>query len=241
MMPRLLAARLLPGTRPLLLLLVLVLSPGCRTARLPVPAALDDAPPLTVEGRRGRPEAPLRFGPYEAVDVDRSWTRGRGGQILSVARDDQWQAYRFTVRRDAAPRWEVVCETAARATTVRSVVDVEVGGSAELWCRLQALGAAPGTWELRLDARRDAPLRGTLAGGGVVFDVEGRSKPMAGLQLDGTLGYVVHDGDAPVAAVQTAGDGTVWLAPRLSDDGRGLLAASAAALLLHQDLRAVED
>ena len=210
---------------------------GCRTARMPVPAALATAERYAVEGRQGlKVGEQLRFGPFEAREIDRTWVRGGDLEVVGLEFNRRLQRYAFVLQGGAAERWAVSCETTLR----RRIIDGEdiqttLRDRSKLDCTLE--GGRAERWTLSLSDRRDQPLAGTLSSGATDLAVRGTKKLAGGLPAESTTGYEIGMGDQPVAAVEVIGDGAVWLT---QTDGvpRDVLAAVAAALLLLEDLRA---
>lgn len=213
---------------------------GCSTARLPVPETLGTSP-LPVERPTVRtPETGLAFGAYAAVDVERSWTRGRGARSPRARAGAARQSFAFTLTGDVAP-WRVACETTAHDVTLRRTLDVELTAGASLECTMHPDGADDADslpWRLVLRSRGDRPLQGTLAHRSDTFEIDGTEQTTRGLPLDETAGYVFRRGDHPVGAVETINDGAVWLHDALAPSDRTALAATAAALLLLDELDA---
>lgn len=208
---------------------------GCRTAALPLPDALDAAP-LVVERPTVRtPGAGLRFGSYAAVDVDRSWISRSGARGHRSRAGVGRASYAFTFTTDGAP-WRVACETNAHAVTIEGALDVALAAGGALDCTLQAAGRDRG--RLRLRAAHDAPLAGTLTVDGQTVEVEGSRRVAGGLPSAATTGYHLRRDGRAVAAVETINAGRVWLGAALDEPARTAVAATAAALLLHEALEA---
>lgn len=221
--------------RPAALGALLVLLAGCRTAALPVPDALDAAP-LTVERPAVRtPGAELRFGAYAATDVERSWTGRRGARGTRSRAGAARADYAFTLTGDGASL-RVTCETHAHDVTVEGGVDVALAAGEALDCTVRDDGDRPHA-RLRLRGDHGVPLAGTLTAAGASFRVEGTRRLAGGLPGTDTSGYHFFDGERAVGAVETFNAGRVWLAD-VAPGRRALLAAAAAALLLHEALDA---
>ena len=67
--------------------------------------------------------------------------------------------------------------------------------------------------------------------------MEGTRHLAGGLPADETSGYLLLRAGRPLAAVDVLGAGAVWLPETLAPAERSLLAGTAAALLLLEDLR----
>lgn len=212
-----------------------VLLIGCRTARMPLPETLATAERYPVEGRQGwKVHEQLRFGPFEAHGIERSWVRGGDLEVIGLEFNRRGQQYAFTLHEDGHARWEVACEASLRRRIIDGEdIETTLRDRSRLDCTFRTAGAAH--WTLALTDRRDRPLEGSLEGAGGTFVVRGTRKLQGGLPADFTTGYEILVEQRPVAAVEVVGDGAVWLS---TDDERSVMAAVAAALLLLEDLRA---
>jgi hypothetical protein len=229
------------GLACLLVLASAVLSlPGCQTARLPLPETLSTAERMPVSGRQGfRIKQRLRFGPYQAHRVTRSGTQGRDRGTTETAREtERRQTYAFTLREGEQDYLYVACHASlARVLIETGVIDLHPADESALYCNLQPLDDASAAWELDLRETLGRPLAGTLSYRDVRIDVAGTNRLERGLPMGSTTGYDFRDGDEAVGAVEVINSGAVWLGENLGPERRRLLAASAAALLLHEDLR----
>jgi hypothetical protein len=227
------------GHIPAAIAMIVMLLAGCQAARMPVPDALAAAERLSVSGRQGlKPSQRLRFGPYEAHPVRRSWTRGgdRGGTLTARQRERS-QTYQFTLNEGDAAVWFVACRASVESVRIDlGVVDVHPSDESALYCNLQSSTDRLTAWELDLRERHGRPLAGTLTREDASIGVVGTDRLQGALPLSGTTGYELRHGGAAIGAVEVVNNGAVWLGPDLDTERRGLLAATAAALLLLEDL-----
>lgn len=209
---------------------------ACQAARMPLPDGLSERWP--VEGRQGwMIQESLRFGPYTAVEVDRSWTRGRDREVPVYEGNDREQQYAFTLADNGRAAWLVKCRAALVKRTVRTpVVDVDLKNRSRLDCALTEADG-PTTWLLTLEETNEKPLEGRLHIEGDEISVRGTTALEGSLRTQETSGYNITHGGRPVAAVEVVNSGSVTLAPSLESQSRSLLAAAAAALLLLEELR----
>ncbi|QXD15537.1 hypothetical protein GQ464_000890 [Rhodocaloribacter litoris] len=212
---------------------------GCQAAHMPVPEALSTAGRLPVQGRQGwKIKEHLRFGSYEARDIDRSWVRGGDLVVNALELNRRKQHYSFTLRKGAADHWHVACEVLLRRGMVDAeVVDVVFADRSELACTLDAIDREAARWTLALAGEYARPLEGSLVSGGTELGIYGTSALKGGLPAGTTTGYEIVRAGRPVAAVEVISEGAVWL-PETAMEGRDLFAAVATALLLLEDLRA---
>jgi hypothetical protein len=220
--------------------LVAVLAlPGCSTARLPVPDALAGSERMAVSGRQGlRLRESLRFGPYEAHQVSRSWTRGRDRGEASATASDRSQSFRFVLREAGHDHWHVACHASVTRLRIDAVVvDVHPTDESALYCNLESVERATTAWTLELRERRDRPLSGHLAVHAQRLEVVGTNRLERSLPLGTTSGYEIRETGTAVAAVEVINHGAVWLREDQDPERRRLLSAVAAALLLLEDLR----
>jgi hypothetical protein len=222
------------------LMVSVLLLDGCTTAQMQVAPELQDSERLAVSGRQGsKIDEHLWFGPYEATAVDRSWVRGSDLQVLLYEGNKRRQRFTFTLREDGVDRWEVDCHASlVRRVIHTDVVDVEARNRSRLDCELQSLDAAGERWDLALSETRERPLAGFLSHDAEEIEVLGTRALEGGLPLAATTGYEVRSSGRPVAAVEVINDGAVWLYGTGAGERRSVLAATAAALLLLEDLRA---
>jgi hypothetical protein len=226
--------------RPVALALALPLLSGCQTARMPIPDTLVASERMPVSGRQGlQINQRLRFGPYEAHQVRRSWTRGRDRGASTIATQyERRQEYRFTLREAGEDHWFVACHAAALTVSIEILsVDVRPTDESTLYCNLQLLSDPSTSWTLELRETRDRPLSGTLTGGERLA-VVGTNRVDRALSMGETTGYEFRGNDEVLGAVEVLNRGAVWLRADLNPDGRRVIAGASAALLLLEDLRA---
>lgn len=234
----------------------LLIMAGCATARMPVPAGLETADVLGVEGRGGWREGDvIRFGGFVASSIDRSWTKGSGmgtsAGRLGGNKVEARQGYRFAFEGEAAVTWVVECETSGSRGTV-GIGSVEIDASAQErldcvltpepvadggpgWAAGPGLAPISGAWTLSLRSDRDPPLEGRATGPSGEYQVV--AKRTGNRFVPGMLqGFEVRRGETIVAGVETVNDGSVRLAAGLSSSDRDVLASLAATLLLYREL-----
>ena len=219
--------------------LAMLLLAGCQAARMPLP---EDFPPTerwTVEGRQGfKIREHLRFGPYEAASIKRSWTRGRDRGASVLERSERNQHFSFVLRESKVDDWYVKCEAALAASKVRVLgVEVNVDDRSRLNCALTSAGENEETWLLELSEQDENPLEGRLKNGSEEIVVRGTRKLEKALPAAVTSGYYVVEGGRTIGAVEVINRGAVILDNGLPTARRSLLSAAAGALLLVEDLR----
>jgi hypothetical protein len=224
------------------LVLVMCAASGCGTAKLAVPAELDATPRLAVSGRLGWMNTQaVRFGGYAADRVDRSWTRGGGVAIGGFARDRRRQSYAFTLESSEGPplRTECTANLIVKGLNAGSGITLGLDDRSRLECDiLVEAGDTAAAWRLELEDDGKTPMRGTLLRGSDRYDVTGTNRVSGGaLPASVTTGYHIERNGRAIAAVEVMNDGAVWLNTEDPAE-RPLLAATAAALLLAEDLRA---
>lgn len=233
-------ARLLP-------LVLIPLASGCATAAMETPPDLAGVERLAVEGRSGwRASQRARFGTWEALDVDRSWTKGSGWRVgvgpIGGGSDQARQEYSFRLLEEGAERGTVRCITrGSRATATSRVVDVDLSAREGLECRgdepLRGRMAHEPSWDLVLEATRDRHLEGFLRVGDTRYDIVSTG-PGGGLVPATAYGFELRSEGRVVAAVETVNSGAVWLTPELTGERRTAFAGAAAALLLYERVAA---
>lgn len=220
-----------------------VLAPGCRSARMAIPNELAvRSEQLTCSGRGGFNED-FQFGAYQVTDVHRGWTRRSAWGFRHLERANTQQSFEFTL---AAPRGGMWNGQAATGLQSADLTTEAWGGKLSVGILsnqnfVVRLGRSDGeAWTMVLNQRSDEDLMtGYLCSEKETYEVAGTHK-LAGtpMPLADAAGYVVAKNNVPVMAVDVINDGTVWLSQGLSGLERDGLAAAAAALLLFQDLSA---
>jgi hypothetical protein len=214
---------------------------GCQTVRMNVPESLAGSERMQVSGRQGfMIKQTLRFGPYQTTRVERSWTRGRGIEIRPVEASRRDQRYAFILRDGETDLVEVRCEVRLSRLTIEvGSVDVSPADRSGLRCALTPPdGGLDDSWRLELSESHDRPLAGTLVGSRGALEVRGTNRIDGALPLGSTSGYRIDQGGRTLAAVEVINRGAVWMDGDLGADERVVVAATAAALLLLEDLRA---
>ena len=234
----------LVGCRPAVAAFLLASLPGCRVAHMPVPDELLPGTTMPVSGRQGfLPGRHLRFGPFEARDMDRSWTRARersgddSGRRTAEGR--YRQRYAFRLHEGERAIWHVQCQTDVQAVAVQAGAnETDLRRVVSLECLLTRPDSAEVSWRLALDAMGERPPTGQLAGGGRRFLVEGTEA------LQGTpftfgrpSGYFILEGLRALATIEVLGDGVVRLGLGLPAVERDAIVGAATALLLFDDLQ----
>lgn len=227
-------------TRLLVLALATSLS-ACASASMEIPPELESVERLPVEGRSGwRASQRAAFGPWEATDVDRSWTKGSGWRIgvgpIGGGSDNAAQEYTFRFLEEGAEVGRIACAAVgSRNTGTSRIVDIDLSSSEALECRQPADGAdEEPLWDLVVEAVREGHLEGFLRLGQDRYVVS--STGTGGKLLPASRhGFEIRDlSNNVVAAVETANDGAVILSPELTGPVRTTFAAAAAALLLYE-------
>ena len=227
-------------TVPILLALATSLS-ACSSGSMAIPAELASVERMPVEGRSGwRASQRAAFGPWEATDVDRSWTKGSGWRIgigpLGGGSDRAAQEYTFRLLEDGVEVGRIACAAiGSRSTGSSRIVDVDLASREALECRQDGdADAEEPVWEMVVEAVRDGHLEGFLRRGGDRYVVSSTGSG-AKLLPASRYGFEIRDpANQVVAAVETVNDGVVILSPELTGPLRTTFAAAAAALLLYE-------
>jgi len=234
--------------RPFVTLLVLASLPACRVAHMPVPDELLAGTRMPVSGRQGfLPGRHLRFGPFEARDMDRSWTRGRersGDDAGRRTAEGRYrQRYSFRLHEGERAIWHVQCQTDVQAVVVQAGANqTDLRRVMSLECLLTRPDSDAASWRLALDATGERPPTGQLAGGGRRFLVEGTAALQGTpLTFGRPSGYFILEGLRTLATIEVLGDGVVRLGLGLPAVERDAVVGAATALLLFDDLQHATD
>jgi hypothetical protein len=211
---------------------------ACGTTQIPLPEGLAASERMPVQGRQGiMINQRIRFGPYETSKIDRSWTRGTDHEGRSISESRRRQRFQFTVRDGEASPWFVRCDTGIRVGTVdMRILDVQYTNRSVLHCMIAPEGGTEPVWQMELTQTRGRPLTGTLRSDTEVLSVRGTNRLEKTWPTGMTTGYMIERDSESLAAVEVVNNGVVWFSPRLSAGERGLVAATAAALLALEDL-----
>lgn len=224
-------------------------SVACQMARMALP------PDLTVEARemicRGRQgfkfNEAFDFLPFQVRDVRRSWTTIREGGASWLGAAEAKQRYEFRVGEAGGPMWEGRCAVGAE------VLELELrkvfGGTLEI--DLRSDQTLFGTLRERIDREPwllalgqgygERALHGVLEKGDLRIAISAQHRlAQSPLPVMDAAGYLLALRGETVAAVEIINRGAVWISPGVDPEMRGALAAAAAALLLHQDLLALD-
>ncbi len=241
-------ASLAPHTLLLLAALALTLS-ACTTARMALPPGLE-------AGRAGMPvqglaladlKGSMAFGPYRMEGIRRGWTASQswGGnwRFLDYRVRDARQNYEFKLLPSSGPAWDCRCTTQVDQHLLKVMggeygeLEMELQGRAGYLCAFQPLDGS-GYWQVSMTRPSGQTLySGVLSGPGKRFSVQG-THALAGtsIPLSDPTGYIFSLAGHTVGAVEVINAGAVWLPPALPSNQRHALAATAAALLLYQEI-----
>ena len=225
-----------------LLTVTAVAAAGCiSTARMAVPPALASAPAWPVSGRQGwKLNERLSFGPFRAEAVRRSWTRGSDWKVAPYEQSRRRQTFGFTLVGEGRELLRGEFQTTLQRRGLDVGFDVDLQNRSALEGQLRVVGdGTPAGWTLKLREEGQTPWVGTVTGGSVVLRVTGTARLQGSpLPLDQPSGYIISLGDRDLAAVEVIGDGMVRFADGIDPALQPVVAGTAAALLLVEELRA---
>ncbi len=222
---------------------------GCRPAEMAAPAALTAAAPRMAV--KGRPaffnQSAMTFGPWRVTGIDRGWTQssewGAAWKEVNYADRSATQDINFTVSPPAGGPWQCRCTTKADQNLMRvigqdSSLRAEMGGTFSYACSFMPPAGRP--WTLALGRQAGGrSMQGYMGGPGGSFRVTGTSALKgSSIPLSEASGYLIALGGQPVGAVEVINEGAVWINPAAPPDHAAAMAATAAALLLHQNIGA---
>lgn len=222
--------------------LLLILSygtTGCASARMAVPPSLASVPAQPVSGRQGwKLKESLGFGSFQVTAVQRSWTRGGDLQVDVYERNRRRQSFQFQLSENGTELLSAKAQVNLQRQAVEVGADLEWQNQSSLEAKFQSVNPAlSGSGVLVLQEQGVRPLSGSLTWGSRVIQVTGTDRLQGSpLPLGTTSGYILSEG-RDVAAVDVVDGGQVRLADGLEAPLRAQLAATAAALLLLEDLR----
>jgi hypothetical protein len=222
---------------------------SCQMARMSLPANLAaEAREMACRGRQGfKFNEAFEFEPFKVLDVHRSWTTVRDWDAGWIASARARQRYEFTTWEPRGPFWDGRCVVGAEATSLElrdflgGDLEVEVTGIQSLLGLLKERGTKK-PWKLVLgQSTGEQSLGGVLEKDDVRITIEGRHDlAQTPLPIYEAAGYILTLKGEAVAAVEVINKGAVWIHPGVSPEIRGVLAAAASALLLYQDLLALD-
>lgn len=238
-------------TRILSLLLAGALLVGCAAPMMRLDAEFARAADyLPASGRQGwLIRQQIGFGDFTTNIIDRDWDSTGSVEILGVSNQQRRSGYRFSLSRQQQSIASVDCRSGGDAAHI----DIKgvLGGDAQwifeaedfLSCTILPWGQAQ-NWQLELYQQLgDHSLRGYFYRAGSVvapYEILGSVAHGSAWTPGEQVGFLIFDRGVQVAAVQSSGQGGVWLERSLNAADQGQLAALAAALLAYQPVESTE-
>lgn len=225
------------------MILLAVLTGGCRTAAMRTPAGFTPENGMPVEDRSAfRFNESFHFGPYEVTEVHRGWTPTQAWRLLGFGSTHARQKYEFKVKTADAV-WQARCAVDVNRKELEQglwggTFTMDLEAMTLFACSFFRQGQEQHAWKMALSrGTGDMVLNGALINGGTPVRIEGtrqlEGSPMA---LTEATGYEFLRSGQTLGAVQVINNGIVWLAPSLDDHTREALAVTATALLLYDDI-----
>jgi hypothetical protein len=230
----------------LLMLFAVVLLNGCKVAHMALPQDLKSASSeLAVEGLRGKIFVKsFNFGRYDVVDIQKGWTKGEGFSIFGFGSSKAKQRYEFKVNESGETKWKVRCSAKADWNELDldrftgGGISVEFSYDRQMICTMRQVGSEKILKLVMAQTFKELMPKGVMIDGDTRVDISVSHKvDTSPLRLGDPTGYVFHINNRPVGAVEIINKGTVWLNNSLKPETRSALAATSAALLLHQDIK----
>lgn len=227
-----------------------------RRAQIELPASLDPSQTTELAAKRSawtQAKKPLRFGDaFKIEGYDASWIRGssrgigetRGKTDVSYEREEKHMSYRFTSKSTSgAEPIAVECRVLSGSEGVdlkrkSNEWDLDFAGTRRINCSMTRFGEEP--WEFvavtELGVHPESNNYGWLRGpNDVRYSLSATGKLVGSrFTIPGALGFIFHEGDEAVAALETMTPGRLVLANKLSEEQRAMFAAASAAILLNQ-------
>jgi hypothetical protein len=214
--------------------------------KLEVPPELEgEADALAVEGRAADPFtiAELRVGPYLARRIRRGFeselvAEGRfGAATLDLAGFPPDESFSFVLDpKSEGGDWPSVCTT-AQSDRHGGVALGPLGSAANHLTCICGDPASKIAWRLELMTDDKGP-RGVFGSGEQSFRIQSSYVADEANRKKRILtGYLVSRGGRPLAAVDIAAGGAVWVAKSLDGRDRDAVACAAVALLLREPSR----
>ncbi len=219
---------------------------GCKTAHMALPESLQsDASELTVEGRKRGFNESFQFGSYRAVNVHRGWTRGDSVSIAGFSDSKAKQKYEFSIEELDRSTWDVQCATGVKWSNVDlkggflgKGLSIERSPDRNLACSFKQEGSEEHSTLVMTQSNSESFLQGAMTYDATQINISATNK-MAGspFPLKDATGYMFHIEGRLIGAVEVFTKGTVWLDDTATPEIRSVLAATASALLLYQDIK----
>ena len=221
---------------------------ACTTARMACPSELStSAVEMPVTGRQGfNLSESFGFGPYHVSDVHRGWRVTTEWGILGYGSSKSEQPFEFKLHINCNTVLQAHCATGVRWKEMELNNFMDTGGTLEWEFSSHALFTCEFSlpekkkpWKMVMKQEtHDHVMDGLLGNDATRISVQGTRELAGGAwPLTEATGYLFYRGQNLVGAVEILNQGAVWLDKNLSDDTRRAVAATAAALLLHRDLR----
>lgn len=183
----------------------------------------------------------IKFGPYLASKIDRSFTRGSGFTINSYKSERRHQTYSYDFNGKLS--WKAVCEMSGKGQSVKIINKPRTSGTVDfgletaLNCSFNTTDQKASAFTLSFSGPRLVEITGSFNVSSdtyrvaVINRVEGSS-----FALGSPTGYAIYSGNNLIAAVDSINrKGPVWINKQLSDDSKDRVSLVIVALLLFQE------
>ena len=227
-------------------ILVLLLFPGCRPAKMAIPAALAPVQEMPVTGRIGIGfDRPFQFGLYTVQDVHYGWNITSGWGIIIFSQRDSKQQIEFTLS-DGACMQLGRCMTNVHSNDLTFENFLDSSGTLD-WnltfndgfaCTFDSRDNKQPQWKLALTQDTDGMvMQGILTDGSTRINVKGtRNLDGSPIPLTEASGYYFTLQDQIVASVDLINAGAVRIDSSLDPEIKLALAEASSALLLYQSI-----
>ena len=189
----------------------------------------------------------LSFGPFQVSKVNQGWHNGSDFTVgfgpTAYAVNESKQRFGFSIKSRESSNWTCECKALASQKNVEGKL---LGGDLLIPLEKQISfdcsfnnPSDSSTWNLNLSRNglKSAVLAGELSDGKSHILIESTDKTeQSNYSKTGTVGYLFRENSNVLAAVETLYEKKVWMASDARIELRPQLGATAAALVLFQEI-----
>lgn len=183
----------------------------------------------------------IKFGPYLASKIDRSFTRGSAFSINSYKNERRHQNYSYDFK--GKRNWKAACEMSGKGQSVKVINKPRTGGTVDfgmetaLNCTFNAIGNKGSTFTFGFSGPRLVEITGSFNVGTEIYSVAVINRIEGSrFALGSPTGYAIYSGNSLIAAVDSINrKGPVWINKQLSEDTKDKIGLVIVALLLFQE------
>lgn len=219
--------------KTLIITLATLLLNACATAKMAIaPELANNSLEYKITETPGLFDDRLKFGPYLATNIDKSWMRSSSTSLKSYKNEKRSQTYAYDFK--GAGRWKASCKMEGKGQTLGRV---EFGVESALNCSFHPVHKTLKSFTFRLGGPSLVQAEGEFSVGDKTYRVEVVNKIQgSSLSMGVPTGYTFYAGDRIIAGVsRTNSEGPVWFHQRLPDAEKDHIGIVMVALILFKE------